>query len=255
MPPTWTATATWTCSARRETGDTIAWWENTAGDGSAWTQHIVSSTFDGAASVYAADVDGDGDLDVLGAACDWPAPSPGGRTRPATAAPGPQHIVSSSFVGAISVYAADVDGDGDMDVLGAAYDADTIAWWENTAGDGSAWTEHIVSSTFDGAYSVYAADVDGDGDLDVLGAAYGADTIAWWENTAGDGSAWTQHIVSSTLRRRRRRSMPPTWTATATWTCSARRMVPTPSPGGENETIHRSAAYPPAGMHTLEQRL
>jgi len=75
-----------------------------------------------------------------------------------------------------------VDGDGDLDVLGAAVDADDITWWENTAGDGTAWTEHIVDGTFDGAYSVYAADVDGDGDLDVLGAAQGDDDIAWWES-------------------------------------------------------------------------
>ena len=29
---------------------------------------------------------------------------------------------------------------------------------------------------------VYATDVDNDGDVDVLGAASGADDIAWWEN-------------------------------------------------------------------------
>jgi len=33
--------------------------------------------------------------------------------------------------GAVSVYAADMDGDGDMDVLGAAIDADDIIWWES----------------------------------------------------------------------------------------------------------------------------
>ena len=37
---------------------------------------------------------------------------------------------------------------------------------------------NIIDSAFDGAYSVYAADLDGDGDQDVLGAAYVADDIA-----------------------------------------------------------------------------
>ena len=93
-----------------------------------------------------------------------------------------EHTVDGAFHSAFSVYVADIDGDGDMDVLGAAHYANVIAWWENTAGDGTAWTEHIVDGTFDGARSVYAADVDGDGDMDVLGAAYLADDITWWES-------------------------------------------------------------------------
>jgi hypothetical protein len=59
-------------------------------------------------------------------------------------------------------------------------------------------TANTVAGTFDGAISVYAADVDGDGDLDVLGAGYYANAIRWWENTAGDGSAWTEHTENGT---------------------------------------------------------
>ena len=42
-------------------------------------------------------------------------------------------IVSGEYSadGAISVYAVDVDGDGDMDVLSASYLDDKIAWYEN----------------------------------------------------------------------------------------------------------------------------
>ena len=81
-----------------------------------------------------------------------------------------------------SVASADVDGDGDLDVLGAARLADDITWWENTIGDGTVWIEHTVEGEFDGATSVHAADVDRDGDLDILGAAGTADIITWWEN-------------------------------------------------------------------------
>ncbi len=174
--------------------DDITWWENTTGDGTAWTEHTVDGEFDGAWSVYAADVDGDGDMDVLGAAGNdddiawWENTAGDGSTWT-------EHTVDGAFVGAASVYAVDVDGDGDMDVLGAASGADEIAWWENTSGDGSAWTEHTIDGMFGMAVSVYAADVDGDGDMDVLGAAGNDDDIAWWENTAGDGSTWTEHTV------------------------------------------------------------
>ena len=85
--------------------------------------------------------------------------------------------------GASSVFGSDIDGDGDLDIVGAARDGDDITWWENTAGDGSAWTEHSVPTTvtIGGVYSVFAADLDHDGDTDALSASTG-DEIAWKEN-------------------------------------------------------------------------
>ena len=89
--------------------------------------------------------------------------------------------------GAESVYALDVDGDGDVDVLSASSLDDKIAWYEND-GDGSFALHVIVDDTADtpeganGAESVYALDVDGDGDVDVLSASYYDDKIAWYEN-------------------------------------------------------------------------
>ncbi|MCK4594301.1 hypothetical protein KAU45_07350, partial [bacterium] len=55
-----------------------------------------------------------------------------------------EHTVDGIFYGAVSVYAADVDGDNDLDVLGAARDANDITWWENLDGSGTSWTEHTV---------------------------------------------------------------------------------------------------------------
>ena len=45
----------------------------------------------------------------------------------------PHTIVSGGFTvqEACSIYAADVDGDGDMDVLSASYSDNKIAWYEN----------------------------------------------------------------------------------------------------------------------------
>ncbi len=79
------------------------------------------------------------------------------------------------------VYAADLDGDGDLDVLSASSNDDKIAWYENdTAPEFS--DEQVITTEADGAQSVYAADLDGDGDLDVLSASSSDDKIAWYEN-------------------------------------------------------------------------
>lgn len=108
-----------------------------------------------------------------------------------------EHTVDGDFYDARSVYAADVDGDGDMDVLGAARYSNEITWWENADGTGTAWVEHTVDGDFYEAYSVYAADVDGDGNMDVLGAACVADDITWWDLGASYSSSG--YLTSSIL--------------------------------------------------------
>ena len=94
-----------------------------------------------------------------------------------------------------------IDGDGDLDVLGAADDTgdNLIAWWKNDGTPlGANWNQYNIETSFNEAHSIYSADVDSDGDMDVIAAAGGTeDTIAWWEN---DGSqSFTKQILDSKL--------------------------------------------------------
>ena len=43
-----------------------------------------------------------------------------------------------------------------------------------------------IATSASGARNVYVADMDGDGDLDIVSASYNDDTIAWYENDLHD---------------------------------------------------------------------
>ena len=66
-----------------------------------------------------------------------------------------------------------------VDVLSASYADDTIAWYENDGGSPPSWTAYTITTSADAARCVFATDVDGDGDVDVLSASSNDDTIAW----------------------------------------------------------------------------
>ena len=110
--------------------------------------------------------------------------------RPAGAADVPftERVISTDALGAFSVFAADVDGDGDIDILSASATDDKIAWYENDGGSPPTFTERLVSTAARTPASVFATDVNGDGDTDVLSASIVDDKIALYENklTCGD---------------------------------------------------------------------
>jgi len=155
-----------------------------------FTPHTITTAADGARSVYAVDVDGDGDMDVISASWGddkiaWYENDGNENFTP--------HTITTDVNAAYSVYAIDVDGDGDMDVLSASRNDDKIAWYENDGNEN--FTPHTITTDADVASSVYAIDVDGDGDIDVLSASLGDDKIAWYENDGNEN--FTPHTITT----------------------------------------------------------
>lgn len=154
--------------------------------GSIFTKHVLDWDFDGASAIHAADIDGDGDIDILGAADDadeiawWRNDGGNNYTK---------QIVTDQFRGAHAVYAADIDGDGDTDILGGAQWDDELAWWRNEGG--GIFTKNVINDNY-GGKNVFPVDIDGDGDIDVL-APQSFDDIGWWENDGA--STFTSHFV------------------------------------------------------------
>jgi len=180
--------------------DEIAWYENANGDGLTWVEHSITVNANCAQYVDSEDVDEDGDLDVLSMSyldskVAWHENLLGDGTM------WTEHVVSTDGNGGREVSHADMDGDGDPDILGAWSEAMKVAWHDNTAGDGSAWTQNTITTMANGADSVIAADLDGDGDLDAAGASFIDGKVSWYENVLGDATMWIKHDVdpSATL--------------------------------------------------------
>jgi hypothetical protein len=177
----------------------ITIWYNSGGDLLQWHKQTVDNAFHGARSVFPFDADGDGDLDIAGAALDdnmvaWYENTGGNPIQ------WRKHIISDTFYIAHSVVASDIDNDGDLDVLGAAYTANKISLWLNTGGDPIQWTEQTIDRQFRGALIVDAGDMDNDGDMDILGTAQAANDLAWWENDGNPTPSWQKHFIDDSFR-------------------------------------------------------
>ena len=97
------------------------------------------------------------------------------------------------------VQASDFDNDGDIDLLGAAYWGNNISWYRNDGGDPINWYKIDVSSFFFGPLVAQPADMDGDGDFDVLGTSSRGHRAAWFENVDGTGETWLKHWIGNSI--------------------------------------------------------
>jgi PKD repeat protein len=166
------------------------WYENIDGQGSFGPAQLFTTT--GGGPMLVTDVDGDGDIDVVfggNGKIGWNENLDGRATF------GPLQIITASLNSPSGLHAADVDGDGDPDVLSGSNVDDKLVWYENTDGLGSFGSEQVITTVTDSPRSVYAADLDGDGDADVLSASFSDNTVAWYENTDGLGSFGPQQVI------------------------------------------------------------
>jgi hypothetical protein len=106
-----------------------------------------------------------------------------------------KHAVDDNFQGACSVCTADINHDGLPDILGAASESNELAWWENDGSSPPLFTKHLIDDDFTVAIYISAGDVDGDGDMDVLGAAWGGNQVALWLNSGGSPVSWSKVVI------------------------------------------------------------
>ncbi len=165
--------------------DLLAYWSNISGG--SWAQVTIDAAFDSVVSTDVGDIDGDGDLDVAAA----------GNVADEFAwwaNPGGSGAWSKTSIGlepdATAIRLVDLDRDGDLDALTAAVlPTSPVGWYENTAGNGSAWSFHTLEVGLSVVVGLTATDLGGDGDLDVVVASTTNHEIRFWENTSTHRSA------------------------------------------------------------------
>ncbi|MCZ6595144.1 MAG: T9SS type A sorting domain-containing protein [Bacteroidetes bacterium] len=88
--------------------------------------------------------------------------------------------IKETSVGSLRAY--DLDGDNDQDILVSFYwNANTVAWFENIDGQGNFGPKHNITTSVVRGTDATAADLNGDGDLDVISASSFDFKIAWYE--------------------------------------------------------------------------
>lgn len=177
-----------------DTDNAVSWYENNGATPPAFVRRILTNGAAYARSVYAADLDADGDLDLMAAAQGdsalyWFAND---GARPPNFS---EFLIAKDGIGVQHVHADDLDGDGDLDVISASELDNSIHWYENQGGTPPTFASRLVTNRAPAVHAVYTGDADLDGDPDIFAAIEGNNTVAWYENNGAAPLGFTQHVI------------------------------------------------------------
>jgi len=158
-----------------------------------WSFSITNLPLLGMYGSDVADIDGDGDLDIVGAdpwysvSVFWIRNDGGSFTTVNT--------IMSNGGFPNHVHCADLDRDGDQDV---AWTCELYGFYVSLNNGAGSFTNYNIYSGVS-AESVWPADLDGDGDIDLAGVTHawlGYTSGVWWFEYTGPGS-YTPHYIQS----------------------------------------------------------
>ncbi len=174
----------------------VSYWLNSGETIPQWQKFLVEDDLEGAAFASAADVNGDGFVDI--AAVGWDANRIICYLGDAGCSWTP-YVVSSDFVKPHEVHLVDLDQDGLLDLLAAGAGTTAVSWWKNNGNNPDQWQRYDVCASMPGGRSVCWGDFDLDGDLDLAGCGASCNDVRWWENDGQSPPGWTNHLIEGSL--------------------------------------------------------
>ena len=150
-----------------------------------WARHVIGTNYLSDVGLAPLDVDGDGWIDFVCSGV-WYRNTGKPREQPFE-----RYIFDENAAGAHDIVIADMNRDGKPDVVMMGDDRtrlNALCWYLIPSNVKQPWTRHPIGPPVHGAITPGGvADLDGDGDLDVVRA----DT--WFENADGKGERWITH--------------------------------------------------------------
>lgn len=177
------------CSA--DSGDHLTWYSN---DGTETFTEISIATMADCTAVHNGDLDGDGDQDLVtgeyseGDLDWWENSGTGSFTRIS---------IDSGLNSVWDVFVYDIDDDADKDIIVADFGAYDVLLFTSNGANNPTFTKSTVDGSLDQTHSVFAADVDLDGDKDILATGRLADDVVWYENNGSE--SFTKHTIDADL--------------------------------------------------------
>jgi hypothetical protein len=150
-----------------------------------FTGHLVDEGKESHEGTQVFDLDGDGDLDIVSIAYDAPERIHLWRNDSGAETPFRRVAIDDALPGYLDCKAVgDVDGDALPDVI---VGTDTQLVWYRAPD----WARSVIAPGANFTTDMQVADVDGDGDLDVVVPEYDLARIEWYRNPRIGGGAWT----------------------------------------------------------------
>lgn len=161
-------------------GTYLSWYANLDGEGNFGNPTIIEDEPFYENAFVLADFDGDGDGDIVSDKDDLTILR---KNTDGLGTFGEFTIITQEALNPSDYDSADLDNDGDLDLLSTSTTDDKIAWYENLDGNASFGPQQIIDEEISQPNTVHAADLDGDGDQDVISASFVVNrALVWYEN-------------------------------------------------------------------------